>query len=909
MGVLREAKQAASEGAPAPASARPALTRVDTLVDSYRRLADVFHDVLSEERLDSLLERIADTLGDLVPYDTFTIYQADEARRCLIPLMARDTWADEIMNDRPAFGQGITGWAVEHREPQLVNQAHLDPRVKVVPGTPPDEPEALITIPLVARETIKRALNIYRLGADARFTDEEFELAKRFGDAAALALDNAQVRESLELQAQTDSLTGLYNHRYFHEHLRSELTRATRTHGSIGVLMLDIDDFKRVNDVHGHGTGDQVLVALADFLRGSHRLSDLVCRHGGEDFGIIPSSCDAGEAMALAQRLLARMEAESFEPAGSLTLSIGVAQGPEHATNPRELVACAEAAMMTAKARGKNQGVLFDDGTRERPAGSPATRDVRSIAHLKMLQSLAGKLNRLNDVQEIGATIVNELRMLVDYHSCRVYVADGEDLIPIAWRGELGPYEDEGAEELQSKFGEGITGHAAATGQSLLIPNALDIDWAVTIPGTDDVEESMIAVPLKYGARVIGVVVVSKLGVGQFDDDDVRLLEVLGGHASVALENARLYEAERNEAARAKESLEIANSLLEFSRELAASDGLDEVLGLLVDLTSRTLGAERTSVWLQQAETGDLVATAVCGHDEEAEGRLLGVRFSAQVARKLLSTDDPFVLEASQVAKIEGAPDIGDMSLALAPLHLDSDRVGCIAAVAPTGHFEPSGRRMRLLAGIAHQAKLAIQNASSFQSLEDTFLSTVEALANALEANDEYTSSHARWITDMALEVGREIGLDAKTLKRLELGALFHDIGKLGIPASILTKPGPLTSEERAVIETHPELGERILAPISRLEDVRPIVRHCHERWDGDGYPDGKAAEDIPIEARVILVCDAFHAMTTDRPYRSRLPVEEAFRRLRESAGSQFDPDVVEAFIRLAPQALQSHPV
>jgi diguanylate cyclase (GGDEF)-like protein len=885
------------------------LTRVDTLVDSYRRLADVFHDVLSEERLDSLLERIADTLGDLVPYDTFTIYQADEARRCLIPLMARDTWADEIMNDRPVIGQGITGWAVEHREPQLVNQAHLDPRVKVVPGTPPDEPEALITIPLVARDAIKGALNIYRLGGDARFTEEDFELAKRFGDAAALALDNAQVRESLELQAQTDSLTGLYNHRYFHERLRSELTRATRSHDSIGVLMLDIDDFKRVNDIHGHGTGDQVLVALADVLRGSIRLSDVVCRLGGEEFGIIMSSCDAGDAMGLTQRLLERIESESFEPAGSLTLSIGIAQGPDHATNPRELVACAEAAMMTAKARGKNQGVLFDDGTRERPAGSLATRDVRSIAHLKMLQSLAGKLNRLNDVREIGTTIVNELRMLVDYHSCRVYVADGEDLIPIAWRGDLGPYEDEGAEELQSKFGEGITGTAAERGQSLLIANALDVDFAVTIPGTDDIEESMIAVPLKYGARVIGVVTISKLGVGQFDDDDVRLLEVLGGHASVALENARLYEAERNEAARAKESLEIANALLEFSREVAAADGLDEVLGLLVDLTSKMLGAERTSVWLQQAETGDLVATAVCGRDEDAERRLLEVRFSRDVAHDLLSTNDPFVLEASQVAQIEGAPDMAGLSLALAPLHLDSDRVGCIAAAAPAGHFEPSGKRMRLLAGIAHQAKLAIQNASSFQSLEDTFLSTVEALANALEANDEYTSSHARWITDMALEVGRELGLDAKTLKRLELGALFHDIGKIGIPASILTKPGPLTPEERAVIETHPELGERILAPISRLEDVRPIVRHCHERWDGAGYPDGKAAEDIPIEARVILVCDAFHAMTTDRPYRSRLPIEEALRRLEESAGSQFDPDVVEAFIRLAPQALESHPV
>ena len=407
MGVLREAKQAASEGAPAPASARPALTRVDTLVDSYRRLADVFHDVLSEERLDSLLERIADTLGDLVPYDTFTIYQADEARRCLIPLMARDTWADEIMNDRPVIGQGITGWAVEHREPQLVNQAHLDPRVKVVPGTPPDEPEALITIPLVARDAIKGALNIYRLGADARFKEEDFELAKRFGDAAALALDNAQVRESLELQAQTDSLTGLYNHRYFHERLRSELTRATRSHGSIGVLMLDIDDFKRVNDIHGHAEGDRMLIQLGAIARESVRGSDVVCRVGGEEFAVIMSSCDAGDALGLAARLTERLRATDFDPAAAVTVSIGISQGPIHTANPRELVQFAEAAMMTAKARGKNKVVVFDDSATERPTQHSASRDVRSIAHLKMLQSLAGKLNRLNAVREIGETIGN----------------------------------------------------------------------------------------------------------------------------------------------------------------------------------------------------------------------------------------------------------------------------------------------------------------------------------------------------------------------------------------------------------------------------------------------------------------------------------------------------------------------
>jgi HD-GYP domain-containing protein (c-di-GMP phosphodiesterase class II) len=224
--------------------------------------------------------------------------------------------------------------------------------------------------------------------------------------------------------------------------------------------------------------------------------------------------------------------------------------------------------------------------------------------------------------------------------------------------------------------------------------------------------------------------------------------------------------------------------------------------------------------------------------------------------------------------------------------------LGCIAVASPVeGDF--SERQLRLLAGVAHQSRLALTNAGNFDNLERTFLETVEALANALEANDEYTSSHARWITDLALKVGEELGLEGTSLKRLELGALFHDIGKIGIPETILAKPGPLTPEEREIVETHPELGEMIIAPIDRLEEVRPIVRHCHERYDGDGYPDRLRGDDIPIESRIILVCDAYHAMTTDRPYRKRLAGEEALRRLQEAAGTQFDPRVVEVCSRV----------
>src|SRR5690348_29578 len=362
--------------APAPSqNGRPTVPdapRSDPLVQSYRQLADVFHDILSEHSLDNLLERIADTLADLVPHDTLSIYQADEAQSVLIPVLARDKWAEKIMDSRSEFGQGITGWAALHREPVRANQAHLDPRTITVPGTPADEPEALISIPLIARDFVKGTLNIYRLGEHASFSDDEFELACRFADAAALALDNAQIRARLEYQAQTDSLTGLYNHRYFHERLRAELTRASRSRDSVAVLMLDIDDFKRVNDVYGHGIGDQVLRDLADLLRAALRGSDVVCRLGGEEFGVIMSSCDAGDALNLARRLTDSLSSVEFGPAGQITTSIGISQGPQHAMNPRELVACAEAAMMTSKARGKNQIVLFDEETANERPETPA---------------------------------------------------------------------------------------------------------------------------------------------------------------------------------------------------------------------------------------------------------------------------------------------------------------------------------------------------------------------------------------------------------------------------------------------------------------------------------------------------------------------------------------------------------
>jgi HD-GYP domain-containing protein (c-di-GMP phosphodiesterase class II)/putative methionine-R-sulfoxide reductase with GAF domain len=610
---------------------------------------------------------------------------------------------------------------------------------------------------------------------------------------------------------------------------------------------------------------------------------------------IMPSG-DAADAITLARRLTERLAEVEFGPAGKITISVGVSQGPEHAMNPRELVACAEAAMMTAKARGKNQIVLFDEQASERPDGMPDTgRDVRSIAHLKMLQSLAGKLNRLNDVRQIGETIADELRLLIDYHNCRVSVIEGDEVVPIAFRGELLSRSGERVEFPPSRIGEGITGHVAASAEALLVENTLECEFAVMIPGTHMIEESQIAVPLRYGARVIGVIAISKLGVGQFDEDDVRLLEVLAAHASVALENARLYEAQRREADHLK-------ALLEFTGAISEAATPDEIGAETVRAAARLLGGKKCALWLEDAHHDFRIASHTDYDDDPALTPMLALAMPGDAIRTAVADrTEPFLVTAAEAEAIVPAPaGMTWPDLALAPLLNDGKLEGFIAVREPTVDSEHSVEEiLRLLRGISDQAAVALERAQSYENLEETFVSTVEALANALEANDEYTSSHTRWITDMSLRVGEALGFESTALKRLELGALFHDIGKIGIPTSILLKPGPLTDEERLIMETHPELGERILEPIDRLVDVRTIVRSCHERWDGAGYPDGKAGEEIPLEARIILVCDAFHAMTTDRPYRKRLSGDEACRRLRAGAGTQFDPAVVDVFLGL----------
>jgi putative nucleotidyltransferase with HDIG domain len=190
--------------------------------------------------------------------------------------------------------------------------------------------------------------------------------------------------------------------------------------------------------------------------------------------------------------------------------------------------------------------------------------------------------------------------------------------------------------------------------------------------------------------------------------------------------------------------------------------------------------------------------------------------------------------------------------------------------------------------------------AESYERLESSTLEAIESLNATVEAKDPYTAGHSKRVQELALEIGKRLGLDEAEIDALRYGALFHDIGKIAVPDAILTKPAALTAEEYEVMKTHSLEGARIAAKFGRLHEAVPLIRHHHERWDGGGYPGGLAGERIPRAAAIVGLADAWDAMTTARPYSEAMSASAALEEVRRGRGSQFAPEAVDALIALA---------
>jgi diguanylate cyclase (GGDEF)-like protein len=250
-----------------------------------------------------------------------------------------------------------------------------------------------------------------------------------------------------------------------------------------------------------------------------------------------------------------------------------------------------------------------------------------------------------------------------------------------------------------------------------------------------------------------------------------------------------------------------------------------------------------------------------------------------------------------ELAQPDAAPADDEIDCLVAiPIYLRDDFHGVVVCANRPGGFD--AYEDDVLLALGDHAGSVLHNSRLRGELRSSYLATVGMLADAIAAKDPFVGGHSEDVATYVGAVGEQLGLEPRRREELVFGSLLHDLGKIGISERILLKPARLSPEERAVIELHPRIGYRLVSRIPSLDALAPAVLHHHERWDGTGYPGGLRGEQIPLEARIIGVADAFSAMTTDRPYCERRTVEAACAELERCAGTQFDPAVVEAFVR-----------
>jgi diguanylate cyclase (GGDEF)-like protein len=350
-------------------------------LQSQRRLLEINERLLSSLDRADVLETIADGLRAVVHYDNLSIYGVDEADRVLRPVLTRERHAEEVAAYIVPFGRGLMGWAVEHAEPILANDALNDPRSVQIPGTPAD-PEALVVVPLVADGDVIGCMNISRVGGEeVHFSNADFELVKLFAGQASIALRNADAHQAVTARAETDALTGLGNHGAFQrtladvlgqpEGVKGSRRRKVRLSGPVALLMMDLDNFKAYNDRLGHPAGDALLHAIGTAIYGSARAEDRVFRYGGDEFALILPGVDAVAGEAVGERVRLAVARLTAKEAARVTITVGVAAYPGDATDKNDLIAAADIALYLGKQTGEDRVVRVDEVPRD-------MRDLRS---------------------------------------------------------------------------------------------------------------------------------------------------------------------------------------------------------------------------------------------------------------------------------------------------------------------------------------------------------------------------------------------------------------------------------------------------------------------------------------------------------------------------------------------------
>jgi hypothetical protein len=342
---------------------------------------------------------------------------------------------------------------------------------------------------------------------------------------------------------------------------------------------------------------------------------------------------------------------------------------------------------------------------------------------------------------------------------------------------------------------------------------------------------------------------------------------------------------------------------VQSSQRFAAPGELQEsgysglVLERLVKHVCRVADVQRACIFVRdRSDPRVLIAAAAHGTSVD----LLGSRIGADegVLGRVMASGEPLlVLDCRELGE-PVAPAFADDATraAFAPVHFEGAVRGVVAVAVCDENARLDAGQVDLLCEMSELAAAALDHASSRDESRHEVSAHVNALAAAMDLRDRRTAEHSEDVVMLAHMVGEMLQLDQAALMELEFAARLHDVGKIRVPDGVLNKPGPLDAEEREVMRCHAAWGSETLSGVPGLEVVATVVRFHHERWDGRGYPDGLTGACIPLASRIIAVCDAFGAMTCDRPYREAMDRSEALDELRSGAGTQFDPAVVDAF-------------
>jgi diguanylate cyclase (GGDEF)-like protein len=488
-------------------------------LSSQRRLMAVNERLLSTLDPSGVLELIADSLKAVVTYDSLTIYRVDVERQVRRPVIARDRFAELILTYEAPLGTGITGWAVDHREAVLANDAIHDPRSVQIPGTPV-EPESLIVVPLIAEGEVLGTLNVARIGEhEAHFSESEFELTKLFAAQAAIAMRNAEAHGEVKVQAERDALTGLRNHGSFQRELGAIIESGPE--GPFSILMMDLDRFKTYNDTFGHPAGDDLLRDVARTLEASVRSGDHCYRYGGDEFTVILADCPRSVAEDVATRIRAAVEVLRDPHSGpTVSMSVGIACYPDDGTSKDALMETSDAALYVAK------------GSRLRVSSRDPLVDA--------LDETAGALLGGSTTDDLFRSILVRASRLLGTEHAYLYLVDPEegDLEVRAGTGLFDGYVGH-----RMSVDSGLAGSVYRSAKPVVVADYATFGGrSATFDGLPI--GAVVGVPLTTQGNVVGVLGLASGTVERtWREPEVEALIRFGQLASIALENARLREA------------------------------------------------------------------------------------------------------------------------------------------------------------------------------------------------------------------------------------------------------------------------------------------------------------------------------------------------------------------------------